>query len=87
MTTASDEPTPVMYVCEHCGKRFVSNTAYEADKPNGYYVDVRRVDGGTYSTHTRTSAPAFFCSHDCLVEGMRHDLPSILKPTTPDPTN
>lgn len=87
MTKMSTEPTPVMYVCAHCGRRFVSNSAFEADKPNGYYVEVRKVDGGRYSTHTATPAPVFFCSEDCLTAGMREDLPGILEPTSPDHAN
>lgn len=87
MTKTSTEQTPVMYECAHCGRRFVSNTAYEADKPNGYYLELRKVDGGKYTTHTKTVAPVFFCSDECLVEGMQHDLPSILAPTSPGPAD
>lgn len=84
MTKTSTEPVPVLYVCAHCGRRFLSDSAYEADKPNGYYLELRKVDGGKYSTHTKTLAPVFFCSDECLVDGVRNDLPSILRPTVPD---
>ena len=83
MTIERAEPTPVLYTCAHCERRFVAQSSYESDKPNGYYVEVRKVDGGRYSTHTRTPAPVFFCGEPCLIAGVQEDLSALLEPTVP----
>lgn len=79
---AIEEPTPVIYTCASCDQRFLSNTGYESDKPNGYYVELRAVSGDKYATHLVTAAPLFFCSADCLSRIAQH-LGGNLIPTEP----
>jgi len=80
--TSATEPTPVIYTCATCDGRFLSNTGYEADKPNGYYVEMRAVSGDKYATHLVTGAAVFFCSAKCLSEIPAH-IDAHLLPTEP----
>lgn len=77
-----EEPTPVIYTCATCDARYLSNTGYESDKPNGYYVDLRAVMGDRYATHLVTGAPMFFCSASCLSQ-IPAQLDRFLVPTEP----
>jgi len=76
----------VFYVCAYCGQKYLSNTGYESDKPNGYYIELREVVGGRYSHHRVTPEPMFYCSKECLLAGLQTGLDKILVPSTPPDT-
>jgi hypothetical protein len=72
-----------MYECGQCSTRFVAPSPFEADKPNGYYLELLQVTGEKYIHHARTPAPVFYCTKRCLLGGIADDIPSIVTPTAP----
>lgn len=80
--TDQDNP-PVIYTCARCGKREVGDSAFEAGKPVGFYLDLRKVTGETFRHHQRTPATVFFCTKECLLEGIQYGISAMVKPTTP----
>lgn len=57
--------TITFYECERCGTRREAATWHADDKPEGYYIHVRRVTPGRYH---RISDELFLCTKDCLLE-------------------
>jgi len=56
------------YECESC-ENIVEVPSHDVeDMPTGYHIFIRRV---TKAKHHRISGALFFCSKDCLIDGMQ----------------
>lgn len=79
LTTSSE----VIYECESCGSLHKAATVFQADKPNGFWIDLRKITGEKYRHHYKTPEPVFYCTKECLINGMQFQISHIVQPTEP----
>lgn len=73
----------VIYECENCEHIVKADSPFEADKPNGFWIDVRKVTGDRYRYHEKTPEPVFYCTKECLVSAVQFSIGHIVQPTEP----
>lgn len=73
----------VIYTCSSCSNLEVAATVFEADKPNGFFLDLLKITGEKYRHHAKTPVPVYFCTKECLVEGIQFGISHMVKPTVP----
>ena len=73
----------VIYTCQRCEIRTVADSAFEADKPVGFYVDLRKVTGEKYRYHAKTPEAVFFCSKECMIDGLQYGISQMVESTMP----
>ena len=83
MTASAPAPEMVIYTCEGCDQREIADTAFEADKPKGFYLQLQQVTGERYTHHAKTPAPVYFCSKECLVSGVQFGISRMVVATEP----
>jgi hypothetical protein len=83
MRTPAEPASPVIYKCGSCDKREVADTPFEADKPNGFYLDLRKVTGEKYRYHVKTPETVYFCTKECLIDGLKYGISHMTEETTP----
>lgn len=74
------EKTIFGYVCERCGGIRQAASAFDADKPEGYFLKIERVTAA--HNHSRSSE-LFLCDKDCLMEYIQFGISSSTVPWTP----
>lgn len=82
---ALQDSQKVVYTCESgkCSWTEIADTAFEADKPNGFFIELRKITGSHYRHHSKTPAPVYFCSKECLLEGLQFGISHMVEPTVP----
>lgn len=73
----------VIYECNSCGSLKKAESAFQADKPNGFWIDLQKVTGERYRHHAKTPEPVFYCTKECLLRGMQFQISHIVQPTDP----
>ena len=79
----SETITLIVYTCDRCGVRKAADSVFEADKPVGFYLDLLKVTGEKYPRHFKTSEQVFFCTKECLIEGLQFGISGMVKETVP----
>jgi hypothetical protein len=79
----SDQSQWFIYVCDRCENRVVADSAFEADKPNGFFLDLRKVSGEKYRYHEKTPETVFFCTKECLIDGLQYGISHMVEKTIP----
>jgi len=73
----------VIYTCGRCELRVVADSVFEADKPVGFFMDLRKITGEKYRHHAKTPEPVYFCTKECLIEGLQYGISHMVVPTMP----
>jgi hypothetical protein len=79
----TDRENWTVYVCYSCDKRIVADTAFTADKPVGFYLDLLKITGEKYPHHYKTPAPVFFCTKECMISGLQFGISHMVEETVP----
>jgi hypothetical protein len=78
-----EQVTILVYTCERCGLRKEAASVFEADKPNGFYIDLLKVTGEKYPHHAKTPESVFYCTKECLIDGLQYGISHIVQDTVP----
>lgn len=65
------------YQCEWCEAVVPVSSFDPKDMPEGYFLQLRRVTAAR--NHSR-SGLLFFCTKDCLLEGLRYQASALMQP-------
>lgn len=73
--------TIIGYECVRCGEISGARSEFTADKPEGFYIQLRKITGG--GKHYATPAEVFACSKECLIEAIQYGIGGMVIPAPP----
>lgn len=79
----SDKSELTIYTCADCEQHKVGNSPFEADKPAGFYLDLQKITGEKYPHHYKTPAQVFFCTKECMINGLQFGISGLVEETVP----
>ena len=68
------------YRCEGCDNLVPVATPFQADKPAGYFINLRRV---TAARNHSITEELYLCTKDCMIEYMQHGISASTTPFRP----
>ncbi|MCI4659728.1 hypothetical protein [Cryobacterium zhongshanensis] len=72
-----------IYTCTYCQEHKVGNSPFEADKPVGFWIEVLKVTGERYPHHSKTPGPVFFCTKECMLDGLKYGISGMVEEIIP----
>jgi hypothetical protein len=79
----SDKSDLTIHTCNRCGQHKVGESPFEADRPIGFYIDLLKVTGAKYPHHAKTPGQVFFCTKECMIDGLQYGISGMIQETVP----
>jgi len=78
-----DQSDLTIYTCGNCDERKVASSPFEADKPVGFWLGLLKITGEKYPHHYKTPGHVFFCTKECMIQGLQFGISGMVTETIP----